>query len=337
MLKKNLKLLVALVTLAIIATILILKNSSSTLKKELSDFAIKDTASIDKFFIADKSGNKVLLERKNNFEWTLNGKYKARPDVVNNFLSVICKLQVNAPVAKAAFNNIVKQLATSGIKVEVYSKGQNIKTFYVGGGNQFNTGTYMIIENSTTPFAVTIPGFEGYLTPNFSSHETVWRATTVFDYNYNEISKLDFSFITNPENSFSIEKKNENGINKVALTIANKPIAVFDTAIVNEYLLQFKNLNYEAVSDKVRATRKDSALQMPLFKVDILSVSGEKRTATFYRKPVDKGTLDNAGNPTDYDIERLFTIINGNTNEMIVTQYYVFDKIIKTGPSFLKK
>lgn len=336
MIKKNIKLIIVLIVLIGVSVYFLLNQNSTTLKKELTDFAVKDTASIDKFFIADKSGNKVLLERKENFRWTLNGKHNARLDVVNNFLGVISKLQVSSPVAKNAFNNIVKQLATSGIKVEIYSKGQNIKTIYVGGANQTSTGTYMMIENSSTPFAVTIPGFEGYLTPNFSSKENIWRATTVFDYNYNEISKLNFTNYTNPQSSFAIVKTKTNELNKVSLTVAGKEIQDFDTAKVNAYLLQFRNLNYEAISDAVRQSRKDSALQMPIFKIDILATDGKQKSVCFYKKPVDKGVLDDEGNPTDIDIERMFTIIDGKKEEFLVTQYYVFDKIFKSANYFKK-
>jgi len=334
--KKNLKLLIALTLLIGLSVYIYLQQKTTTLKKELTDFAIKDTAIIDKFFIADKAGNKVLLEKKDNYRWLLNGRYYARPDVVKNFLSVVCKLQVSSPVAKNAFNNIVKQLATTGIKVELYSKGNNLKTFYVGGANQTSTGTYMMLENSSTPFAVTIPGFEGYLTPNFSSKENIWRSTTVFDYNYNEINKVNFTNYTNPKSSFSITRTVENQLSKIKLVVDNKEVQNFDTAKVNTYLLQFRNLNYEAISDAVRQTRKDSAMQMPIFKIDILATDGIIRSVTFYKKPVDKGVLDDAGNPTDYDIERMFTIIDGKKEDFIVTQYYVFEKIFKAGKFFLK-
>jgi len=337
MLKKNFKLIVAAIILLGLCGYLIINYQKSTLKKELSDFAVKDTASIDKIFLADKSGNKILLERKPNFKWILNGKQDARIDVVNNLLKTVYKLQVNSPVGKDAFNNVVKTLASSGIKVELYSKGINVKTFYVGGLNQANTGTYMIIENSSTPFVVTMPGFEGYLTPCFPTHEYVWRGTSIFNYAYGEIAKVELYNFEQPQTSFTIEKQTSTGTKKINLLASNKPVANFDTAKVNAYLLQFKNLNYEGIADMVRPTRKDSAMQRPMFKLDVTVVDGQKKSITFYRKPVDKGMLNDAGIEVDYDVDRMFAIVDNNKTDLIVTQFFVFDKILKPVQYFLKK
>jgi|GEM_PF-4052582 len=61
---KNRILLLIVVLLLSVTGYYYFKNSDSTIKKELRDFAVADTSSIDKMFLADKKGNKALLERK---------------------------------------------------------------------------------------------------------------------------------------------------------------------------------------------------------------------------------------------------------------------------------
>ena len=64
------------------------KNKTSTIDKDASDFKYKDTASIDKIFLADKEGKHVLVERTSN-GWMLEGKFHVRPDVIELLLYTI--------------------------------------------------------------------------------------------------------------------------------------------------------------------------------------------------------------------------------------------------------
>ena len=175
MLKKNKKLLILTLLLAVAAAWLILNNESGTVKEILRDFAVKDTTSVTKIFIADRAGKSVELERELNASgaptglWLVNKKYYARRDAVKTLLETLYLVEMKSYVAKTAYNTIVKQLATTGIKCEVYRSGKEkpFKVFYVGGSTQDTKGTFMMLENSLVPFVTEIPGFDGYLTPRF--------------------------------------------------------------------------------------------------------------------------------------------------------------------------
>src|SRR5438045_4136329 len=86
------------VILAIVAAILWLKRTESTLPKSLTDFAVTDTASITKMHLTDKLQNDILLEKKGPGYWTVNGKYKAKQVAINNLLETIKEVQVKNPV-----------------------------------------------------------------------------------------------------------------------------------------------------------------------------------------------------------------------------------------------
>ena len=73
--KSNRIILILFVVLAAVAGYFYYTKSSGTIKKELSDFAVADTASIDKIFMADREGHTATLIRKSPTEWTVNNKY----------------------------------------------------------------------------------------------------------------------------------------------------------------------------------------------------------------------------------------------------------------------
>ncbi len=150
--KKNILPIVMLIVLAGISIYFYLTKSGSTLKPELTNYAVEDTAAISKIFLADKAGHTITLERKSTDEWTVNGEFTARQDGVKNLLDAMARVEIKAPVNKSAYETIVKRLSSAGVKVEIYTNGSSPeKVYYVGGSNQEHTGTEMLLEGSSTP------------------------------------------------------------------------------------------------------------------------------------------------------------------------------------------
>ncbi|MBQ1694825.1 MAG: hypothetical protein II076_02685, partial [Bacteroidales bacterium] len=116
--KTNLLLLIVIVILiGVSIAIYFVRNYDS--QSTLRDFAVEDTASITKIFLANKQGSAVTLEREEN-RWTVNKQYTARRDFVNNLLTTIKKIEVSSPVSSAKLERVMKDLAVQGIKVEIY-------------------------------------------------------------------------------------------------------------------------------------------------------------------------------------------------------------------------
>ena len=72
--KKNKTVLIVFVLLAVVACGLWYVESNKSIKGELRDFAVTDTSSIDKIFLADKEGRAVTLVREAPNRWMVNGK-----------------------------------------------------------------------------------------------------------------------------------------------------------------------------------------------------------------------------------------------------------------------
>jgi hypothetical protein len=102
--KKNIiYLIIILLILTTITIVLVTTNTKTTLRKELRDFAITDTAIVDKIFMVDKANKKVELERKGN-KWMVNHKYNARQDAINILLETFLLDPEKMKVATAKNN-----------------------------------------------------------------------------------------------------------------------------------------------------------------------------------------------------------------------------------------
>ena len=90
--KNNKTLLILFILLAGISIFFIYRTKYSTVKDELKNFSVSDTASITKIFLADKAGKSLTLSRGNDKVWVLNDKYSPRRSNVLNLLEVIYKV-----------------------------------------------------------------------------------------------------------------------------------------------------------------------------------------------------------------------------------------------------
>ena len=108
------------------------ENTSTTLGWDRK-FAVKNIDDVQKVFIAKRTGETTTLTR-NGDHWLVNGQHKASPNAVENVLEVISDVTLKFVPPRPAYDNIVKEIAARGIKVEVYGRGDNLlKSFYIGG------------------------------------------------------------------------------------------------------------------------------------------------------------------------------------------------------------
>ena len=125
--KKQLFYLTLIILMA--ALIWFLSNDKKSTISVENNFAICDTASVSKIFIADRNGTTITLNR-NQKNWVVNNKYRVRKDAIKTILTTINQIRIQRPVSRKAFDNVIKNLATTGIKIEMLDK-QNIET--IGG------------------------------------------------------------------------------------------------------------------------------------------------------------------------------------------------------------
>lgn len=335
--KKNNKIAFLLLVLLIATTVVFIsKNKKSTIREELKDFAVKDTASISKIYMADKKGGSVTIERKNG-KWMVNNKYVVRPDAISILLETIQQVSVKSPISKSAFENVVKRLATASVKVEIYNGDERIKTYYVGGPDQDHTGTFMMLENSSTPFLTHIEGFNGYLSTRYFVEEHLWRNKTLFALTAPQIAMINVYYPSNIPASYNIKNlgNNQFQLKKWMITASDKDIVKnYDTLAMRQYLLKFQNVVMEGVILDFKQTTKDSLLKAtPIFEMAVSTMDKTDTKLKAYKIKLPPGEIGENGKPVIYDVDRMYALLNDK--EWILIQYYNFEGITKELAYFL--
>jgi len=348
--RKNRKFIIAVIVLAILAIILLLTNSKTTFKRALSDFAIDDTSNVTKIFMSDKNNNSLTLTRVDRGKWLVNDKYPGAKANVELLLGTMLGIQVMETVPKPAIDNIIKQLATASVKVEIYQWKYRIdlfnrirlfpheklsKVYYVGGPIQSNMGSFMIMEHSTLPFIVYLPGLRGFPTPIYSPIEKYWRDYSIFKKTLPQIASVRMEFPAAQQNSFLVKNNMNRNVSLVSL-LDNRLVEDFDTMKVMNFLASFRNINFESLLNDIDPHRKDSILAgTPYCIITLLDTSNHSQRIITYRRGPAPGEVDDLGKPAPYDLDRLYALVNDG-KDFTSIQYFVFDKILRPKNYFLK-
>ncbi|MCF8309093.1 MAG: DUF4340 domain-containing protein [Bacteroidales bacterium] len=341
--RKNLIILIVTGVLLLTAVGLILSQESTTLNKEENAFAVEDTASVTKIFLADKDGHQVLLNKKQPDKWMLNDSLPAQQESVDLLLETIHKLAIDHPVSNAAHNSVVSRLASRSVKVEVYQQlyrinlfdkiklfpyEENTKTFFVGGETKDKMGTYMLMEGADKPYVVAIPGFRGFVSTRFTARFRDWRSHIIFNSDIKEIESLAMKFHNEPEKSFRIEVEDSRSFSLYDIS-EQKYVPDFDTIKVIEYLTAYRDLRFESWLNYIPDRKKDSITsQEPMYGIHLKGKDGGEQHVKTYKKETPKKRKNIQGKPLGYDPDRMYATINDG-NDFVLVQFFVFDKILK--------
>ena len=335
---KNIRLLLLLTLVSAAIYFIVVNKPWSTFKAARKDFSISDTASITKIFIADKRNHKVVLQRNAEGEWMVNNTWPADVQKINLVKATLHDVEVRNPLTEAEYNSMVALMAANAVKVELYSGEELIKTIYVGGATADHTGTYMMIEGSSTPFVTHIPGFVGYLTPRFNVYPIKWKTRAVFTFTAEQIKHVSVSYPMKKNASFELD--NSTPVVRVYSKELNLDIP-YDTGFVRYYLSSFNNLYFEGYDEDIPPTVADSLRQStPYCIMDVHLNSGKSKRVQVHFKPVDRRTKsrvdEETGKAYEFDPDKYFAFID-DEKEVAYIQHYNFGRLFKHAGDFVPR
>lgn len=332
---------IAVILLTAISYWIIRNNQSGSIRRELYEFGIDDTSKVTRIYMINTGGQEVTLDRMRAGEWKVNDKFRARNDAINNLLVCIRNLEVRQPVARSAVENVSKDLATSSTKVEIYEGKELVRVYYVGADTQDGLGTFMLLsdpktgENSTLPFVMFIPGFNGFLSVRYFIDEDSWRDRAVFRLLPDEIESITLDYPFAQDSGFTLHLAKDYSI-KVNDS-RGREILPLDTMKARRYVTYYSNIHYESLQNDRRQTYKDSILgQGPAHIIMVKDRSGKIHTVKTFVKPHDDpNRIDEVtGQPIKEDKERMFALVN-EEKDLALIQFYVFGKLM-VSPNYFK-
>ncbi len=264
------------------------------------NFSIENIDIIDYIEIKNKTPKTVILKKENEV-WKLKNGFAVKKEAINYLLETLRDIEIKRPIAVNEKENILKRMSVQRTKVSIFSNEKKIKTIYIGGNTQDQLGTYMILENSSEPYVVSIPGFNGYLSSRFSCEENDWKDKMIFNYDKNEIESVHLNY-RDTIHSFKIYS-NDN--------ISNKYFSYFKNISSEKFLKNNRDFNIEEIKKR-----------KPIFDISLSLKNGEKIELIGFEK---KSSLRGRTSIKNYDTERFYGLFNG---ELILIQYQQFKNIL---------
>ncbi len=325
-------LLICLLVLSSVAIYLYYSKGTTTTATDASrNFAFKDTASVNRVFIADKEGNSAEVKRTSR-GWIVNNKYNCRGEAILNLLEVIRNVEVKMPVPRQAKENVIRIMAAAALKVEVYANDKLVKQYYVGHETSDGEGSYMLLsdhrsgKNFADPYVCFIPGFTGYLQPRFIAKEHEWRDRLAINYIPPEIAGVEMYYPGMPDSSFTIELKSTT---EFRLTDGNKKPLPFEEFKMKQYLAYLQNLSYEVlITDKYPHLQDSLKKAGPFCQLTITAKPFRKDVFSFYRMKFSGQFNPELGVTYDSDPDRLYMNFSGR-KEWAIVQYFVMGKLFR--------
>lgn len=316
-------------------------------------FAIEDTSRVTQIFIADMHENTVLL-RKIDGVWMLHDTIPAMQYYVHSVLGTLQNLMVRQNVPQNSIETVNKMLAVGSTKVEIYEmapkftlfgidffvKERKTKTYYFGAATQDNMASYAYIEGMDEPYIVHVPGFRGFVTPQFSQFENDWRSHTLFSTKITRIKSVVFKDLDDETESFSVQKSGARSFE--LYNFKNEPILHYDTTKLLDMMSEFRSKNYQTLVTIMAEEERDSIKAHNLFRIITLTDEDDRVfELKLYRMPqdelVNEAELDHVAQ-VEYEFNRdnFYATLSGKPGEFYLCQYFHFERQMQPASYFLK-
>jgi len=337
--RKNLIGIIILAVLAVLAYFLLneeaLADISGKENHDYKDFAIEDTTSIDKIFLSQSNGKRLLLTKDETGEWKVNNRFPARKDAVNLILKTVHDVQVLSPVSKKYFESTVKRLATGATKVEFYQgEGEPSKIWYIGDATASKVGTYMLLEKegvkSSKPYIMHRLLERGHLGTRFFLDPTLWKDRLMIKVEPQEVKRIRVEHANDTMVSFEI---NQLTPAKFEITnLENGQVNSIDAKAAIPYFKNFAAVYYEYLDIKTPATILDSIFSsLPRHKIEVELNDGKKIAMRTHYLPVNSNAELN-GKPIYFHPERMYAYTSELGEDVhLIVQNLTFDILV---PSF---
>jgi hypothetical protein len=294
---------------------------------ELIEFAVADTASIDKIVIQDPNFKPFTLQRSGKI-WTDGDGGCINQQSVQFILETFKKIEFKGYLPDSSQDKFEQLMSTQHTKVMIYKNGEWIKTWYLGPPAQDHYGQIMLLDDATYgksahPVIMKIRGENGIIEPRFFADPRKWMCTNIFSLSSDKIASISVKFNDKPEMSFSL---NKNG-GDIQVFQQNQRLTINDTARVYRYLQNYKKIHFELPNYELNTLQLDSLKKtVPFAVLTVKETNGKSTILKMFRIKTSDKRPNEFGEIVDNDLDRFWCQVpNGS---IVKCQYFVFNPLL---------
>jgi hypothetical protein len=319
MLKKS-KIRLFIIIAVLVLGILLLQNRVPFGKSNTS-FSSEPEKDISRIELTGKDGN-LTLENKNG-KWLVNGKNEARKNSISLIVRILKEMDIKSPVSETLFDTVINQKGIVPVNVKVWEKRKLLNSFMVYKTQSNIYGNIMKKKSGSKPFIVYVPGHDGDIGSAFTLNNLFWQPYTIFDFLPSEISSVELENVKDTSNTFSITRTGTG----CSFYAGTKPVGRCDTTLLNRYISYFTWIPFESWAlDLNKAEKQQINGSIPLYRINVVPVNGEKIVLTLWEKKKEDGGTDS---------DRLYGKTN-TSDEIFIIRYFDVDPLLKKRSYFFE-
>lgn len=294
------------------------ENLFSNKKIDPTNFAVENTENISKVIMSDKKGDKIIMEKKDD-QWFINNKYKIWDIRIDYLLEVLKDIKVKSSVPLKRQNTVIKNIATTGVKIEIFENNNLTKTYFIGGNTSDHLGTYMIMKGAEEAYIIYMPNRNpGILNPKYGIetnyvNEQLWREPITISIDGNTISEIEVINLQDEKQSFVLTNKG----NEIFLTSNGENIN-YNQTVMNDFIHSFVKLQC--------GTYKTN--------LDINNLNIDRKIIIHHEKGIDTLTIfqikEAYKNTKESESNVLISFAKWNNSDLAIIQKNIFNKVLIT-------
>lgn len=243
------------------------------------------------------------------------------------------------PTTKA-YEPIVKELASLGVKVEVYDQNdKQLRSFYIGGTSPDGRATQMIIDGEDQPYMMKLSGRQSTILPLFFKKPDDWRDPFLFREIYNKLDTLQLVYPRQKNESFILARSGRDSWNiKPYFETSGTQWRSINKTIVQKYLYAVDKIAIEGFKNDKKYQFEEGMERIPFCLARLVDREGTVRELRFNPLLEKERELNFKGNLFDAReevVERLQVV--EKDRDYFVGQFHLFSQFFWGYSFFLEK
>lgn len=307
-----------------------LMNNSGKSVTELIEFSVENTDEITKVIITDEWENKLEIVKGENGEWEDAEGHCLQQQNMDFILEAFQKIEFKGYVPDNSKDNYIGMMSAQHIKVEIFTNGEWLKTWYIGPSTKDHYGQVMLLDSkeygkSDYPVIMKIKALNGIIAPRFKADYREWMCRDIFSLTLDEIKSVDLDYKDEPSRSFTVKRDGAT----FNVYQQGKLLPEVDTSNVFRYLNNYKDINFNRPNYELTATQVDSVKRTtPFCIMTVEEMNGNSSKLRLFR--IKSTELDTTQ-------EKPIEAVNTNNDlfwcelpsgALVKCQYFHFDKIL---------
>jgi hypothetical protein len=303
--------------LGVLALVVYLTQSSTTLNRKDARLSYADTSSVNCLKIIDGGDTLIVIRSKNSW---YTGKYAVRPSAIRMALSAIASFNVSSPLSSNERSLVNLQLK-KGVLIEAYKNDKLLKSWQMSD-DSITRRTFLKRTDASKAYAVEIPGFSGRIKSIFSTTVSRWRDNKLLPVAVQDLRSVQVLFPSKTK-GYTIKSTGE----KISLLNADQKNISFDVAMVSGFLTSLSQLRFEGVVKQLSGEKKQwLSAQTPKVEWKIATINSKIIDVQVFPIPVEEGKMQ-------YDMNKAYLKIDNDTTLLIV-KYKDIDPLMVDVESF---